>query len=115
MWLLVAIAACTSGTATDSATPVQDSACAGAYPVTWSNWAEGFFLTYCRACHSAATSDRQGAPEGLDFDTLRQVRDQAAAVEDAVLVGDRMPVGGGVTEDDLILLQDFLDCGLEAR
>jgi len=117
MWLLVALQACSGATGGDSGVDSDsapaDTACAEAYPVTWANWADGFFLTYCRACHSGTTSDRQGAPVGLDFDTLAQVRDQAEAIADAVLVGERMPVGGGVFADDLTLLEDFLACGLE--
>ena len=116
MWLLVALHACAGTPGADSATDTSSVAgvdCAEAYPVTWENWADGFFLTYCRACHSSTTTDRQGAPEGLDFDTLNQVRDQAVAIEDAVLIGLRMPVGGGVFPDDLTLLADFLACGLE--
>jgi len=117
MWLLVPLLACSAGdgpdTSLDTGHGGLDTACAQAYAVTWQNWADGFFTTYCRACHSGSTTDRQGAPEGLDFDTLAQVRDQADAIESAVLVGERMPVGGGVVPDDLVLLQDFLDCGLE--
>lgn len=118
MWLLVALQAC-SGTlgadsAADTGSALADTACAEAYPVTWANWADGFFMTYCRACHSVTTSERQGAPLGLDFDTLGQIRDQADAIEDAVLIGQRMPVGGGVFADDLTLLKDFLACGLES-
>ncbi len=117
MWLLVALHACAGIDGADSATDTSSAAtgldCAEAYPVTWENWGDGFFLTYCRSCHSSTTSDRQGAPEGLDFDTLGQVRDQAFAIEDSVLIGQRMPVGGGVFPDDLTLLEDYLACGLE--
>ena len=116
MWLLALLTACTDADVQDSGadsggTPA-DAACADAYDVTWANWANGFFLTYCRSCHSSTTSDRRGAPEGLDYDTLAQVEQGAAAIENAVLVDERMPVGGGVYEDDLTLLRDFLTCGL---
>jgi len=78
------------------------------YPVTWSGWANGFFINYCRSCHSEITPDRQGAPVGVDFDTAQQVEDQAASIWRTVIDDERMPVGGGVYPDDLLLLAQYL-------
>jgi len=88
--------------------------CATLPDVTWDAWADGFFRTYCTACHSSAnTTARSGAPEGLDFDTEASVRAHAADVRRVVLETGTMPVGGGVYAEDLVLLEVFLACGLE--
>jgi len=78
------------------------------YPVTWDGWASGFFATYCRSCHSITTPNRQGAPEGVDFDSQADVDRQLDDVWRTVLEQERMPVGGGVYADDLLLLTQYL-------
>jgi len=78
------------------------------YPVTWDGWASGFFTTYCRACHSVTTPNRQGAPEGVNFDSQADVDRQLDAIWRVVLEDERMPVGGGVYPDDLLLLTQYL-------
>lgn len=104
MWSL--LLACTG--APDPA-PVDDTQ--GCTPtVTWSGWAQGYFRTWCGACHSATTPDRRGAPVSVDFDTLDQVLTYQDAVRAAVLEQGTMPLGGGVFPQDQDLLQAFLDC-----
>ncbi len=80
--------------------------------VTWAGWTSGFFTTWCRACHSQTTSDRFGAPEGLDFDTERQVATWAEQIRTSVLEEERMPRGGGVDADERYLLEVYLACEL---
>lgn len=77
---------------------------------TWDGWAEGFFTTWCRSCHSAASADRHGAPASVNFDSYEEVDAQRAAIEDAVLVRGSMPLGGGVYPEDLDRLEIFLAC-----
>jgi hypothetical protein len=81
--------------------------------VTWEHFGEGFFRTYCNACHAASTENRHGAPTSVTFDTLDQVRDRADAIHRAVLEMGSMPLGGGVPDDERTLLQMFFDCGLQ--
>lgn len=104
MLLLFAIACASPGA--DSADPCADT------PVTWEHWGAGFFGGYCRSCHSSTTADRYGAPDGVDFDTLADVRAFATRVRVRVLEQQDMPVGGGVPDDDLARLDTFLQCGL---
>ncbi len=104
IWLLLA---CGSGADTGAAPGCED-----AYDVTWQSWGEGFFTTYCRSCHSSTTSDRLGAPEGVNFDTEADVVMWADRIRRVVLEDESMPVGGGVYADDLLLLEMLLDCGL---
>ncbi|MDP2305697.1 MAG: hypothetical protein Q8P18_06690 [Pseudomonadota bacterium] len=106
--MLLFLLACT-GASEDTA---AIDPCEGAHAVSWVGFADGFFATYCRSCHSAETQDRFGAPVGMDFDTLYQVRTHAAAVRVTALEQGSMPVGGGVYEDDLILLDEWLRCGI---
>lgn len=80
--------------------------------VTWSNWGAGFFRSYCTSCHSVNTEDRWGAPEGINFDTQEDVTQWMDSIRNAVLVNSTMPVGGGVYDEDLALLDRFLTCGL---
>lgn len=76
---------------------------------TWDNFGDGFFASYCRGCHSATTPERNGAPEGVDFDTEAQVIASAGLVR-AVVDGGSMPVGGGVLDDDRELFGLYMDC-----
>ena len=95
--------------------PLDDSSvdpCDEAAEVTWVNFGEGFFTTYCGACHSETAANRYGAPEGVDFDRPSEVRDQEERIRVRVLQEETMPVGGGVFPEDLELLETYLDCGL---
>lgn len=83
---------------------------AGTCDVTWENWAEDFFTTYCDACHSARTPNRHGAPETSTFDTEAEAVAQIARIRARVLEEETMPLGGGVFEEDLILLRRWVDC-----
>ncbi len=88
--------------------PAADSGCATA--VTWDNFADGFFASYCRSCHSATATERHGAPPGLDLDAEGEVRALEGAVRRTVLEAASMPPGGGVVDDDRALLEQWLDC-----
>lgn len=89
-----------------------DGPCDGP-PVTWNNFAHGFMTTYCQGCHSVHNTDlRYGAPEGVDFDTEEDTVRWAARVRARALEDLDMPVGGGVYDDDLALLERYLTCTL---
>lgn len=107
--LLLVLAGC-DGDAPASA-PAGD--CADLPPVTWEGFAAGFFRSYCGACHTPGSPDRHGAPEGVDFASEADAARLADRVRARVLVDGDMPVGGGVPEDDLALLELWLDCGVD--
>ena len=109
---LLLVLACNGSDGSSGDDTAVDPACAEQPNVTWENWAQGFFITYCTACHSETSPDRYGAPEGLDFDTEDQVATLAGLVRQTVLEDGSMPYGGGVYEEDLELLEIYLDCGL---
>ena len=99
----------------DGSTETADTAaamCEAAPDLTWSNWGDGFFANYCRACHSANVEDRWGAPADINFDTFEEVQQSRGWVHYEVIVAQTMPVGGGVYDEDLEALAIFLECGL---
>lgn len=96
----------------DAVPDLRPEECADAPAVSWDGWGEGFFTTWCQACHSATTGERNGAPPGVDFDTEAELVFWAEAVRRTVLEEGTMPVGGGVSEEDAVLLGVLLDCGL---
>lgn len=92
------------------ATALSASACTDAPAVTWDAWGHGFFLTWCASCHSATTPDRRGAPDGVDFDSWEEVQARQADIRARVIDEASMPVGGGLSDDELALLEVLLTC-----
>lgn len=82
-----------------------------ARPVTWRLTAEPFLLAYCSACHAAGSPNRFGAPEGVSFDTEADALAWAPRIRARTVELGDMPVGGGVTEEDLLDIEAWLDCG----
>ena len=83
---------------------------------TWETYGQNHILTWCTSCHSAELVGpvaRYAAPEGIDFDTLQEVRDQVDRIE-ARATGDAptMPPAGGVDVDSVQRFEDWLKCGL---
>ncbi|MES2644972.1 MAG: hypothetical protein V4850_36130 [Myxococcota bacterium] len=101
--MILLLLACVAGN-----TAPEDSGCETA--VTWQNFAQGFFVSYCQSCHAATAADRHGAPEGIDFATEAEVRAQTDAVRRVVLTNATMPPGGGMLADDVTLLGEWLEC-----
>lgn len=76
---------------------------------TYENWAEGFFISKCQPCHAPDARNIFGAP-AIEMNTHEEILDLLDVIHDSVLVGERMPPGGGLSDDDRILLQSWLDC-----
>jgi uncharacterized membrane protein len=108
MWMMLWLA-CGGGEgsdeSTDSGAPLPDSC-----DVRWDAWANGFFATYCRSCHSETSPHRYDAPEGVDMDDLDDVRTWSERIRIRVLDDETMPVGGGVPQSELTRLDEWLDC-----
>lgn len=88
----------------------EPAACATAPKVTWENWGQGFFMTRCGSCHTPTAQDRHGAPDGVDFVTHADVLEWSDAIWQVVVVEETMPLGGGLGDEDLGLLQTLLAC-----
>ncbi len=119
MSLILLLLSCGSGAPQSKAPPaVEDSgetfsenpACIGAPAVTWESWGHGFFLTWCASCHSASAPERRGAPTGVDFDSQADVKVWSERIRIRVLEEGTMPIGGGLYEDDALLLDLLLAC-----
>ena len=94
---------------TDSGSAAAECATIDPTDVTWNTWAQGFFMTWCQACHSATAENRHGAPTGTDFDTEKSVMEWRERIVTRVLEDQSMPLGGGLSSDDLALLQRYFD------
>lgn len=92
----------------EPAAAAVDQTCDGL--VDWDSWGQGFFTTWCRSCHSATAGDRRGAPPGMDFDTWEEVWALREAIGRVVLEDQTMPVGGGLSEEQLTNLHTLLAC-----
>ena len=116
--LLLSTAGCgdpsddTGGASPDGEGTSSSELCDLGYDLTWENWGASFFATYCDACHAASSPNRFDAPETVTFDTLEEVRSQKEVIAYAVLEAESMPLGGGVYEEDLYLLEIYLTCSL---
>ena len=88
----------------------SSSPCDEAELVEWNYWARGFFDTYCKGCHSSSTVNRFGSPDEINFDSESEVRSQASAIYDSVILRRTMPKGGGVEEREIRLLKLYLEC-----
>jgi uncharacterized membrane protein len=80
----------------------------------YSNFGEPFVLDWCRGCHSAGVPDgmRQGAPEGVDFDTHEQVATYAPRIlARATGAIPSMPPAGGPSDAERAWLAEWLACG----
>jgi hypothetical protein len=90
------------------ADPLADWQCTPDDTVTWGGFTDGFFSAYCRACHSATTPDRRGAPEGVDFSDRAEALSWAPRLKARVLDAGDMPLGGGVVDEDLSRFEGWL-------
>ena len=86
------------------------SICDDDLPLTWDNWGDGFFASYCRSCHSESTKQRYGAPDSVDFDDVEDVQLWAERIHVRTIAEQTMPPGGGVLEEDLEFLSQYLQC-----
>lgn len=106
--MILLLLAC--GAAADSAAP---GACDRQPSLTYANWGQGYLERYCNGCHSAhiATDQRNGAPTGVDFDDYEGVLRYSDRILARSLDGT-MPPGGGPTEAELTMLQEWSACAL---
>ena len=101
----------TDGTDDTGGLEVSDTGiCADAPVVTWENFGNGFVNERCQSCHASTSLARYGAPESITFDTKEETLALQDRILDRVVDSESMPPEGGVTDDDLELLQLWLVC-----
>lgn len=101
-----------SDTASPTA-PTDDAPLDCATSPTWETFGKGFVTSWCTPCHARALdgADRQGAPEGVELETLDDVLLWAARIQARAVDQGDMPPGGGPSAADLDRLATFLACG----
>ena len=103
--LLVLLVACGGkDEASDSSAPCDPS-------VTYESFGRGFVTQHCQTCHASTSPDRRGAPRDVVFDTEDDVWANADAIRVRAIEQGDMPPQGGVSADDLALLDRWLSCG----
>lgn len=110
--ILALLLAC-SGNGADTGSPATDGTpawCDTAIEVGWDDFGHGFLLTHCQGCHATTTQDRHGAPEAVVFDTEQDAYDRRADILRVVVETGTMPPAGGVTDDEMQLLEAWLSC-----
>ena len=87
-------------------------------PLTYTNFGQGFIGRHCAGCHSSLLPEdhRNGAPLGIDLDTLEGVQKWAERVRVRTVPADGgMPPGGGPTEEERAMVAEWLECSLLAE
>ena len=109
LWLLIHIGC--GSKETDTAI----NGCDRSPPLTYANFGRGYLDKHCVGCHHSLLPQdmREGAPLGVDLDTLEFSLQWADRIE-ARATGDvpTMPPGGGPTEDEREMLEEWLRCEL---
>jgi hypothetical protein len=93
--------------------PLDGPACPpGGAALGWTTFAAGFFADDCGRCHSSTLSgaDRNGAPDGRNWDDLPTVRSFAGPIRDRV-ARIQMPPDGSAPWPDIDRLLLWLACG----
>ena len=94
-----------------------DVDCSRAPPLTYETFGKGFVDLHCVGCHSSLLRPelRNDAPPGVDLDTYEGVLTWSARIRARSLgAAPTMPPGGGPTEEELTLLDEWLGCELDA-
>ena len=102
-----------SGSGSNEMVEVDPNVCDTSY-LDYDNFGAPFVINWCRGCHSSAVpvAMRQKAPADANFDNLDQVRmwSERIAVRAAGTVPN-MPPAGGPSEEERLLLAEWLACG----
>jgi uncharacterized membrane protein len=88
--VVAALSACGSARDTTATTPSSctalptGTACPQSSTLTYANFGQGFFSTFCLRCHSVnVTGDaRNGATIGVNFDTIDGIRTNRCRIDD---------------------------------
>lgn len=83
--------------------------------LTYDNFGRGLMAQYCTGCHSTniPASQRNGAPSVVNLDHYVGVMDWVQYIQDeAVPEVPTMPPGGGTTQLERDLLQEWLTCAV---
>ena len=77
--------------------------------VSYANVGEPFMTQYCIGCHGMVSSNRQGAPTDVTLDSMENILTHLESIRDELLL-ETMPPSGGVTEEGIELVVQWLEC-----
>ncbi len=80
-------------------------------PPTYTTWTQGFLDGKCQSCHATTAENRHGAPPNVAFDTETMTNEWKDRIEATILNKESMPPSGGITLEERILLEQWLECG----
>lgn len=106
MFILTLILACSSG---------KDTGLDCSNPPTYSTWAKGFLDGKCQSCHASTSSNRHGAPANVYFDNEAAALVWKERIYATIFEESSMPPSGGVTLEEVILLEQWLECGNDSE
>ena len=84
-------------------------------PLSYHNFGKGYMDLHCNGCHSSLLPEfhRVGAPVSVSFDTYKEVMDWVDRIDErSNSVDFPMPPGGGPTEKELEMFNEWLYCGV---
>ena len=67
-------------------------------------------MSKCQSCHHSNSPNRNGAPENVSFDTQSMTDEWIDAIHRTVITQQSMPPSGGITNEELILLEQWIEC-----
>ena len=79
-------------------------------PPTYDNWMKGFLEGKCQSCHASTAPNRHGAPTDVFFDTEEAANEWRERIYITIFEEESMPPSGGVTLDERVLLEQWLEC-----
>jgi hypothetical protein len=88
--------------------------------LTYSNWAQYFFASYCTRCHSSTldtTTERNGAPPQANWDDLSAIRTYTEEIDSYAAGGPNginyimPPSDPKPSDDERTMLGEWLACG----
>ena len=77
---------------------------------TYDDWTKGFLDGKCQSCHASSTPNRHNAPSDITFDGENEAIYWIEKIEETVFFEESMPPSGGVTDDEKMLLMEWMDC-----
>lgn len=106
MWLLWL------GCVTEEVYTVSDTGDEVCESLSYANVGEPFMTQYCIGCHGMVSSNRQGAPIEVTLDSMDNIMEHVEDIRVEILT-ETMPPSGGVTDDSIALVIQWLDCEVE--
>ena len=114
LFLCAVLGACVMETEPEEEPNLEELSCPPDSVLSYESFGAPFMATWCTTCHSSALpeAERAGAPLGVDFDSLEAIRARADRVwARAAGHNNTMPPVAGPSEDDRLLLGEWLACG----